>query len=179
MNNVSKIKRLSAAMQLFCSLLITALPIWLIWFWYNYEQNLSALSIANPNVLLDSQYIHIYQPILAAAISALFMLLPLWGLWHLRRLFKLFRSGVFFTEKSVRHMHIFALTIFISALLKPISSALLSVVLTLENPPGQKALAISFGSNEISQIFMAGVLIAVTWILREGQRIASENAEFI
>lgn len=179
MNKLSKIQRLSAAMAIFCLVLLIALPICMALFWLNFDKNISGLPAAQPSIFLSEQYIQAYQVVLAAAISMVALLVPLYGIWHLRKLFGLFRTGIFFSENAVRHMYVFGLTLFIGALLKPLLGAVLSVVLTIENPPGLKSLAIQFGSNELFQILMAGTLTAITWILREGQKLAAENAEFI
>lgn len=166
-------------MEHFCLLLMIALPLWVVWFWSNAGQYLSQLSFARASILLDMQYIQPYQLVLAGGLSMLTMLVLVFGISHLRRLFILFRNGEFFSESSARHLHIFGMTLFISALLKPVLSAALSVILTMGNPPGQKTLCIEFGSREISMVFIAGTILAITWILREGQKLATENAEFV
>ena len=61
----------------------------------------------------------------------------------------------------------------------PIMKAALSVVLSFHNPPGQKVLAIEFGSNDVIGLFLAGLLVAVGHIFSEARAIAEENASFV
>ncbi|MEM7359648.1 MAG: DUF2975 domain-containing protein [Pseudomonadota bacterium] len=179
MNNIARIKTISRLMEHFCLIVMIALPMWVIWFWTNADQYLAELSFARESLLLDMQYIELYQLVLAGGLSMLSILVLVYGISHLRRLFVLFQQGEFFSEHSARHLHIFGLTLFISALLKPVVSAALSLILTMGNPPGQKSVVVEFGSREISMIFIAGTILVITWILREGQKLAAENAEFV
>lgn len=179
MQNISKIQTLSQVMSYFCTLLIVALPCWTIWFWLNIDQFVAALSSARPNVLIDMQYIQTYQLALVMFISLSAVGLMMFGLWHLQRLFALFRTGTFFTSRAVSHLHVFTMVLFISAFMKPVVTALISLILTIGNPPGQKSLVLEFGSSDVSSIFIAGTLMVITWIMKEGQRLATENAEFV
>jgi hypothetical protein len=67
----------------------------------------------------------------------------------------------------------------LSAVLKVLQTAVLSIILTWNNPPGKKALVVGVGSPEISMLLIAGTIFVVSWILKEGQRLAIENAEFV
>jgi len=179
MNNANKVRRLSSIMTRCCEICIIVLPLSVIWFWLNIDQNISSLSIAKPTVLLDMQYIQSYQIILGWLISMTTTIVLLYGLWHIRLLFKHFNTGIFFSQEVARHLYIFSLTLFVSALLKPISTALLSLLLTMGNPYGEKSLVIEFGAYEVSLLFIAGTLMVITWILKEGQKLVTENKEFI
>lgn len=179
MENAIKTQRLSKIMTRICELAIIILPLSIIWFWLNIGQNLSELSIAKTTVLLDMQYIQNYQVFLGFTLSILTTLPLLYGLWHLRLLFQLFQKHVFFSDDATRHLYIFSMMLFISSLLVPIRSALMSLLLTSGNPIGKKMLVVEFGNNEFALIFIAATLLAITWVLKEGQRLAAENKEFI
>jgi len=166
-------------MTRFSELLIFLIPVSICWFWFNIDQNLTSLSIAKTNILLDMQYIQQYQIVLAWSFCMLISLVFIYGLWQLRSLFKLFKQGVFFSSQAAQHLYYFSITIFIIALLKPIVSGVLSVLLTMTNPVGKRLLVIEFTRNEFALIFIAGALLAITWILQEGRKLVEENAEFI
>ena len=174
-----KIHKLSGLMSHFCTLLMLIIPASVIWFWINADSQLARLSWAHSDILLDPQYIQSYQIILAAAVNLSIALLIVFGLWNLKKMFTLFRSGVLFELEPAHHLHVFAWVLLASALLKPISTALTSVLLTLGNPPGQASVVVEFGSHELSNILIAGTLLAITWILREGHKLAAENASFV
>ncbi|MFN3232915.1 MAG: DUF2975 domain-containing protein [Alphaproteobacteria bacterium] len=103
----------------------------------------------------------------------------LYGLWRLQDAFSRFAAGEFFSRETIRCIRTFALMVLLQALLRPIASSMLSVLLTLQNPPGEKALAIRFGSGELEMLFVGGLFFAVAHLMAEGRRIADENAQIV
>ncbi len=179
MNKPSKIYQLSSTMSRFCLLLMIIIPSYISWFWFTFEQHTHDLSIARPSVLIDMQFIQTYQLVIAWIYSLLVAGVLIYGLFKLRKLFQLFLTGTFFSDEAANHLHIFGLMLFVTALLKPLTSAVLSLLLTMGNPVGEMSLIVEFGSTELFTIFIAGTFMAITWILREGNRLAKENAEFV
>lgn len=172
----SNLKTLSHLMAISCVLLMVGVSLSSLWFWGDFKSNAMTLDIAH---VLQLETIQTWQISLAAAFSAITTFVLIYGLEHLRRLFMHFKYGRFFTESSVRSMHHFCGVLFISAILKIFSTAFLSVVLTWNNGPNQKALIIQFGSNELWLLFIAVTFLAIAWSFKEGLRLSHENAEFI
>ena len=179
MTNISRIQTVSSFMAWVCILPLILLPLWVIWFWADFANFVPRLAGGQIARVIDMQTITTSQILLAAILNLLVLSILLLGLWHLRKLFLEFRRGAFFTDTSVRHLHRFALMILISAVLKVILTAALSVILTWNNAPGQKALVVQLGSNEFAMLLIAATIFIVSWILKEGQRLAAENAEFV
>ena len=179
MDKTSKIHQLSLTMSRFCALLMVAIPSYITWFWFNFEENTSNLSIAHHSVLIDMQFIQTYQLVIAWIYSIIVAGILVYGLSRLRELFKLFHRGIYFSDECASNLHRFGLTLFATALLKPVTSSVLSLLLTIGNPEGKKTLVFEFGSTELFTIFIAGTFMAITWILREGQKHVKENAEFV
>ena len=61
----------------------------------------------------------------------------------------------------------------------PIIGGLLSVVLTMGNPPGERALVLSFSSNELALLFLGGCLLVISWVMAESSRLADDNAQIV
>ncbi len=178
MNSISKIKALNSTLSIICLVLIFALPISALYFWINFEQTAHLLEFAKGGALqLDT--IQPWQIISSALYSVGATLVLVLGLWNLRLLFNNFKRGEFFGEPSTRALHVLSQVLLISAVLKCLSSAVLSVLLTWNNPAGEKALVICFGSNELWMLFIAATFLAITWTFKEGQKLAQENAEFV
>lgn len=76
-------------------------------------------------------------------------------------------------------MRHFAAAVFAFAIAKPITGALLSAVLTMNNPPGHRQIAITAGSSELTTLFIGGVFLIIAWIMDEARAIAEEQAEII
>jgi hypothetical protein len=165
-------------MSMLCSILIFVFPILTIWFWSNFQSNAPLLNIAQQGVL-QLETIQAWQITAAGAYSVATTLVVVYGLIQLRHLFELFKSDKFFTTASVRSLHRFCLVLFISAILKVLNTAVLSVLLTLNNGPNQKSLIISLGSNEFWLLFIAATFLTIAWCFREGLALANENASFV
>ena len=60
-----------------------------------------------------------------------------------------------------------------------VAGALLSVLLTVYNPPGQKVLALAVSSSHVFTVFFAGVVWLMADVIRQGRDIADENRQFV
>ncbi len=90
-----------------------------------------------------------------------------------------FRQGRPFGLVAATGMRDFAIGVFACTLLKLVSGALMSVVLSWNAPSGQKQLAISVSSDMLLMLLVGAVLTLVGWALTEAAAIAEENAQFI
>lgn len=178
MSHPVRIRRVSTALKLACDAYLILAPLVLAVVWFNFEkvgpqwQTLAELPIR-------PEYVGLTNKLLGALITAIPVALLMYGVWHLRQLFEQFRQGRLFSADGASHLHVFAMMLLVTMLLTPVVSALLSVVLTMNNPPGERALVITFGSNDLGQLFIAGALFAISWTLREGYRLSQENEGFV
>ena len=180
MTNTQKIQRVSALISALCSLSLVLLPLLQLWIWVDLEGPHGTLEyleyIGNA---LRPETIALPYRILGFIISMAPVALLMWGLLHLRALFELFRKAVFFSEANARLLHKFAMMLFFSTLASPIARALVSVALTINNPPGQRAVVVNIGSGDLNSLFVAAVFLAVAWVMREAHTLSQENAEFV
>jgi uncharacterized membrane protein YidH (DUF202 family) len=178
MNNPARIRRVSTLLKLACDAYLLLAPLLLAAIWLNFEQ-LGPQWQTLAQLPIQPQYVGLINKLLGALITAIPLVLLMYGVWRLRKLFEQFRQGKLFSESGADHLHAFAWTLLITMLMAPVVSALLSLVLTMNNPPGEKALVITLGSNDFGQLFIAGALFAITWTLREGYRLSQENEAFV
>lgn len=178
MENLDKIRRVSRWLELACYAGMVCLPALILLVWIDFDR-FGPLLAGSQGVPLHPENIGPMTRVLGFLCSMLPLSVILYGIWRLRKLFANYRQDELFNEANASHLLSFARMLFISVLLTPLAGALTSVVLTLDNPPGQRALVLSIGSEQFATLFIAGVFIAVAWIMREGQRLAAENQEFI
>ena len=114
-----------------------------------------------------------------AAVMAVPVGVMVYGLFAVRALFREFARGHVFTERAARQLQTFAVTVLAQAPLGPVTTAGLSVALTMSNPPGQRAVHIALSSNDYFALIVGGVLLAVATVMREAVKIADENAAFV
>jgi DUF2975 family protein len=117
--------------------------------------------------------------LIAGAIVAVPVGVMVFGLWHVRAMFREFAAGHVFTEAAARHLQMFGAAMLAQAPLGPLTSIALSVGLTLANPPGQRMLAVSVSINDYFALIVGGVLFAAASVMREAARLADENASFV
>lgn len=165
-------------MSLLCTILMLALPIWAIWFWFNFKTYASSTIVA-AHGQLQIETIEFWQVLASALYSIAATLVISYALSQLKRLFNNFKQGSFFTDESVSSMHRFCKALFASAVLKVLTVPILSVLLTLNNGPNQKALIVNLGSDDFWLMFIATTFLAITWSFKEGLKLADENASFV
>ncbi len=180
MKDLAKVKRLSKLLAHMCSVSIIIMPLWVIWLWSDYEQHLGFVTSNRISLVLwHSSGFSTLQIFAASSFHMMTVLVLVYGVWHIRKLFLLFHQAVFFSNESAHHLQAFGQALLISALLKPVGSVFYSYLISKDDPPGEKVMLIEFGASEISLIFIACTFMVITWILREGHRLSTENATFV
>ncbi|WP_282605873.1 DUF2975 domain-containing protein [Pelagibius sp. Alg239-R121] len=178
MSNLNRIQRAGRVMSGLCLLIIFALPLILALVWTNLEH-------LGPEVLaqLPSQVrFEALGPgtlLLGFAINLLPVIVLIYGLIQLRRLFTSYSQGIIFSSEQAGRLRKFALASILSVCVQILSNSLLSVVLTFNNPPGNRQLAVSLSSDQLGTIFLGAVFLVIAWIMGEASRIAEDNAQIV
>ncbi|MCY1549680.1 hypothetical protein D9M68_858610 [compost metagenome] len=73
----------------------------------------------------------------------------------------------------------FAWAVLLLALLLPIARGLMSVALSIGNPPGQRVLAITIAWFDCLHVLLGAVLVAIARVMVEARRLADDNAGFV
>ena len=60
-----------------------------------------------------------------------------------------------------------------------VAGAVISVVLTVNNPVGMRHLAIGIGSDQVLMVFFAGMVWLLAAVIGQGQALAEENDAFV
>ncbi len=95
--------------------------------------------------------------------------------WQLKNLFSLYRHQQFFAAQNVLCIRWIALALLIKEALSPVYEMLMSLALTMNNPPGQRMISISFGSNNIEIIVTALVILVIAWIMDEARKLEEDK----
>ena len=173
------IQRLSRFMIALCWGGIIGFPIFQLWFWLFNPNSLASLKMTSHLKNTDVSQTSEFQILLALVLSLGGALILSYGLFRLYRMFCEFIDGHFFTKEAIGHLHAFSFFLFVSVIYRVIQTGLMAAVLTWHNPPGQRQMVLSLGSQELSTLFVAGLLLTITWCFREANRIDVENKEFV
>lgn len=109
--------------------------------------------------------------LLGLAVSMIPTGIGMLSLWWLVRLFSCFTVGQIFTESTVKYIRRLGWTMVAGFVATPIHEALLTMVLTMHNPPGERMMTISLESADFEELLTAGVIILVSWIMEEGRKL--------
>jgi hypothetical protein len=97
------------------------------------------------------------------------------GLLYLVRLFGLYARGMIFTSGNVACYRKLGHVILWSMAASIVHSSLMTVVLTLDNPPGQRMISFGISSSEIARLLIGMTVLLVSWIMEVGREIQEEQ----
>ncbi len=120
------------------------------------------------------------EPGLGIRLAALLVNLPaaLMGAgaaWSLARLMGLYGAGRVFTRETVRCFVLVGRFLLLGTLAHIPARPMLSVALTWSNPPGQKALALTFGSADLMGLVAGGVVLLMARVMEEGRALDEDR----
>ncbi len=173
-----RIPRISRVLAHACLLLIIALPVAVIGYWLLADAAQLAVRAQLPVNAIQAPLLN-GQRWAGALITLIPLTLLLIGLWQARKCFRLFAAGEVFTAQTVRCLRRFAGWVMTSVAASMVAATAVSVVLTLNNPPGMRHLAISIGTDQIFTLFFAGMVWLMAAVIGQGQTLAEENATFV
>jgi hypothetical protein len=119
------------------------------------------------------------QVVLGIAVMMVPIGIMMFGLWNLRQLFVGFGAGRIFTIENTRALRIFAWCAMAVIIVQFFTDGLLSFVLTLSNPPGQRVLALSLSTEQLVALFVGAVFVVIARVLEEGRKLADDNASIL
>ncbi len=171
-------RKLSLVIAWACTVLLVATPIAALFFLLKLSAfaGLARSSVGLPiqwGTVSDGQWYALW------AMTAAYVSIGLFGLYFLRRAFFNFAKGELFNPANSRDIRRFSMLLFAQALVTPVHMSLMSVLLSLNHPVGQKMLSISIGSNELKAIAVALVLWVMSDLLVEGCKLQTENRQFV
>jgi hypothetical protein len=171
-------QRTSGRLAMACLMLILVLPIFVLYYWAAADTGLLAVH-ANMLPATIQTPLHDWQRWCGAALTCLPVALMMRGLWEARLCFKQFAAGHVFTAQAVQHLRRFAGWIMASSFASLLIAPLMSVVLTFNNAPGNRHLAIGIGTDHVLTLLFAAVVWVMAAVIAQGQVLAEENSSFV
>lgn len=181
-NNAEKIQKVSRVLKWIVTFLIAAFPIANASFWLlNGFPSLSGLLDFQliPN-FLEGRMLPLSQlsPMVKFCgflVNLLPVAIAMAALSWLRKLFLAYERLVFFSSECVRYFRNMGWTLLAGQLLYPFYCALISLTLTLTNPPGQRMISIAFGLHQAAMLTIALAMLLISWIMDEGKKLQEEQ----
>ena len=181
---MTDLQRLSAISRLLgwvCIALMVFLPVSVLVAWLGYDTMgpslVDRLGLSRDHAI--PEHLSPQQVGLGLAVMMAPVCIMVFGLWHLRHLLSGFGAGRIFTADNTRALKIFAWSVLAVIVVQFFTDALLSLVLTLNNPPGQRVLALGFSTDQVVAFFFGAVFVLIARVLEEGRKLADENASIL
>lgn len=172
--NLQRIRRISGTFQQLFSVLILAVPIANIIFWLSFNHLPQGFKSDLP--VLVSQNLPLSTLLLAILVSAIPIGIILYAFIKLRNLFSLYQQGVIFNMANADCYRSLAYALIYWAFSKLAFIPLLSLVLTMNNPPGQKSLVVSIGSADLANILIGAIVLLISWVMHEASVMEEEHS---
>jgi hypothetical protein len=175
-------QRLNALLAVACLALVIALPALTLYglcttppeIWLERLGVKSAFPAGEPGLQIAW-----WQSGLATLVGMLPVGAVAYGLFRARLCFLGFMRGETFSLGTVRHLRGFAVGMFAAAVAGLLSSALISVLLTLGAPPGKRALSLGIGSNDLLMLLFAGIVWQIARVMTQAAELADEHAQIV
>lgn len=103
----------------------------------------------------------------------------MYALNQLIALFRRYEQADIFSVLTVSYYQKLGYVFFYWALASFIYRGLISVALSFNNPPGERVLTLSFGSMDLMVILCGFVVLIISWVMKEAQKIADEHMHTI
>jgi hypothetical protein len=184
---MKKIQTISRWMMILFNIILILMPIKILLMSGFFNQPFSAWlttvgfrvdPIQTPVGLLDLVHMQwTYTSRSVAILSAILEVTPLvLGVLFLKSIFKAYRAGKIFSAHNARYYRRIGILLELDALLiKPLSSMLMVLALTLSNPPGQRLISITFTEFSFLEIFSGLIVMVISWVMLEGLRLQEEQ----
>ncbi len=111
--------------------------------------------------------------------SSVPLLAIMFGLYHLRVLFKIYAQGEFFSIAAAEHLGKVGRAASIWVVLDFLFTPIVVLWVTMLNPVGQRVLSVSVSSSMLMALFLSLCISVIEHILRQASQLAAENQQFV
>ena len=171
-------QRTSGLLASACLTLMVVLPVVVFVYWAVADAGLLAVR-ANMLPTAIQAPLQPWQRWAGAGVTCVPVALMLLGLWQARQCFLQFSHGQVFTRQAVQRLRAFAAWALAASVADMLTSPVLSVLLTLHNPPGARHLAVGIGTDHVLSALFAAMVWVMASVIAHGQALAEENASFV
>jgi len=174
---MNKIKRISRLFRLLFQILFYLQPFFTALFWiFVKTPPANAIGIQLP---VEPHYFTLNATI--RTFGFLVSLIPtafwMYGLHCLVKLFKNYEQGKIFVLKNALFYRNLGYTICIWFFVRFFYQALISLVVTFQNRPLHKSsIMIGLSNHDILLLIVGGVIILISWVMKEGYKLSEEQS---
>ncbi|WP_025822318.1 DUF2975 domain-containing protein [Shewanella marina] len=182
---MTRLQTYSYRVALICRLFLVLLPIGIIYSWLSVQTPYDYLSMTgvapfDMNIHeLTQTPLSMQTRVISIIVSLAYSLILISALNYLITLFKNYQKGDIFTLQNTKLYQKLGYSVFYWVIGGVIYHAVMTVVLSFNNPPGQRVLAIGVSGIDILGLLIGFLIVMISWVMQEGYRIADENTHTI
>lgn len=124
-------------------------------------------------------FVSVPLPISARLMGFMVVMIPtgvaMFGAYYLMRLFHLYEQGDIFKLANVRCFKNLSRVLICWFIAGIVHRSLLSVALTVHNPPGQRMITLELGSPDLTALLLGGILAVIAWVMEEGRKLQEDQ----
>ncbi|MDF3833657.1 DUF2975 domain-containing protein [Cupriavidus basilensis] len=128
---------------------------------------------------LDLAALPVWTRLGAVLLSSIPLVALAIGLLQLRALFRCYARSEYFSVAAADHMGRAGRAVLAWAMLDFLCEPLLSVWLTIGQPPGHRLVTLSVGAGSVVALFMAACITVIAHILRRASELDQEHRQFV
>jgi len=175
--NIHRIQHVSGTFRLLFTVLIFCIPVITLMYWLFF--NFLPVGFTTGLPVVVNQTLPLKTLLLAFSASLIPVSVAIYGMINLQKLFKLYEKAIVFSEQNVkcfRHLG-YALIYWVFANL--VFTLLISIILTVNNSPGERMIVAQFGIPDIGTLIIGAVIILVSWVMAEAAKLEDEQAHTV
>ncbi len=178
MPDLSRIERLAARLWWITTALVVLLPALVVgWLYWGYAHP-DWLGRSFPG-LPASTALTGPKSMAVVLLGAVGLGPVLYALTRMRDLFARYRRGEILSPACARAIRRTGVALSLLAVWQTVALPLQILVLTFDNPPGEKQLVLQLGSEALWLLMAGSLLVIIGWVMAEAARVAEDNAGFI
>lgn len=185
---MNRIKRVSLLFRVIFQIMFITAPLLLIYAWINSPESLVMMGGAINMSFIPRAYtsmgshgssiLHVLsysERWMGFCMSAIPLLIELYILHALIKLFKLYEKGEIFSINNVLYIRNIGYALLLGQIVNPFYEALMGLILTWHNPPGHRLVAITLDQTNVGILFTALLVILISWIMAEVCKLREEQ----
>ena len=182
---MSKIQKQSRRARLFFQSLFVLTPIAVCYYWLTVETSydfLTSFGVIQVTHNIDSYTqlpLTLTTRILATIASSFLCSIIMYALKVLINLFRSYERNEIFTLDNVMSYQKLGYSLFYWVGASVVYGALMSAILSFNNPPGDRMLAIGFVGVDFLTLVLGFIILIISWVMKEGYILADENSHTI
>ncbi|PHN86224.1 DUF2975 domain-containing protein [Vibrio splendidus] len=182
---MSNIQKQSRRIRMLLQSLFVLTPIMVCYFWLTVETPYDFISATGIFYLTyDIGYFTMLPLTMTTRIVAAFTSLAMssilmYALMVLIRLFRNYERGEIFSLENVMSYQKLGYSLFYWVLGSVIYGSLMSVILSFNNPPGERIFEISFVGMDFLTLILGIIILIISWVMKEGYILADEHSQTI